>query len=159
MVYTDGLSYNDVEAMVNGGTLDGWRFAREYEFGELMASAIGGPYTDFFDPAQYLPMVNLINLMGFTYDGSSQGDYWAFATGYVDSTGFTYAYARQFGYQNSQGGYVRPEYQEFVLYKTDSDATKGAFLVRTSVVPVPAALWLFGSGLLGLVGIASKKAA
>ena len=28
-----------------------------------------------------------------------------------------------------------------------------------SVVPIPAALWLFGSGLLGLVGIARKKAA
>jgi hypothetical protein len=28
-----------------------------------------------------------------------------------------------------------------------------------TVVPVPAALWLFGSGLLGLVGIARRKAA
>ena len=28
----------------------------------------------------------------------------------------------------------------------------------TSVVPVPAALWLFGSGLLGMIGIARRKA-
>jgi len=27
-----------------------------------------------------------------------------------------------------------------------------------SVVPVPAAVWLFGSGLLGLLGIARRKA-
>ena len=27
----------------------------------------------------------------------------------------------------------------------------------TAVVPVPAAVWLFGSGLLGLVGIARRK--
>lgn len=33
------------------------------------------------------------------------------------------------------------------------------FRVFTAVVPVPAALWLFGSGLLGLVGIARRKAA
>ncbi|MEN8205169.1 MAG: VPLPA-CTERM sorting domain-containing protein [Pseudomonadota bacterium] len=29
----------------------------------------------------------------------------------------------------------------------------------TTVVPVPAAVWLFGSGLLGLVGVARRKAA
>jgi len=27
----------------------------------------------------------------------------------------------------------------------------------TSVVPIPAAAWLFGSGLLGLIGIARRK--
>ena len=31
--------------------------------------------------------------------------------------------------------------------------------VTGSVVPVPAAVWLFGSGLLGLVGVARRKAA
>ena len=30
---------------------------------------------------------------------------------------------------------------------------------RTTVVPVPAAVWLFGSGLLGLVGLARRKKA
>jgi hypothetical protein len=30
---------------------------------------------------------------------------------------------------------------------------------QTSAIPVPAAVWLFGSGLLGLIGIARKKAA
>ncbi|MBI5783055.1 MAG: VPLPA-CTERM sorting domain-containing protein, partial [Gammaproteobacteria bacterium] len=28
-----------------------------------------------------------------------------------------------------------------------------------AVVPVPAAVWLFGSGLLGLIGVARRKAA
>ena len=32
-------------------------------------------------------------------------------------------------------------------------------IVNTAVVPVPPALWLFGSGLLGLVGMARKKTA
>ena len=31
------------------------------------------------------------------------------------------------------------------------------FQFETTVVPVPAAVWLFGSGLLGLIGIARKK--
>ena len=30
-------------------------------------------------------------------------------------------------------------------------------LTGTGVVPVPAAVWLFGSGLLGLVGMARRK--
>jgi len=30
--------------------------------------------------------------------------------------------------------------------------------ISTSVVPVPAAVWLFGSGLIGLIGIARRKA-
>ncbi len=29
--------------------------------------------------------------------------------------------------------------------------------VETAVVPVPAAIWLFGSGLIGLVGVARRK--
>jgi len=28
---------------------------------------------------------------------------------------------------------------------------------QASVVPIPATVWLFGSGLLGLVGIARRK--
>jgi hypothetical protein len=31
--------------------------------------------------------------------------------------------------------------------------------LRSSVVPVPPALWLFGSGLLGLIGVARRKSA
>jgi probable HAF family extracellular repeat protein len=33
-----------------------------------------------------------------------------------------------------------------------------AFLLTPTAVPIPAALWLFGSGLLGLIGLARKKA-
>ena len=32
-------------------------------------------------------------------------------------------------------------------------------LVRPTVVPVPAAVWLFGSGLIGLIGVARRKKA
>ena len=39
------------------------------------------------------------------------------------------------------------------------DSVRGSYLVRTAVVPLPAAVWLFGSGLLGLIGIARRKRA
>ena len=35
--------------------------------------------------------------------------------------------------------------------------SSGAFSGSLSIVPVPAAIWFFGSGLLGLVGIARRK--
>lgn len=35
---------------------------------------------------------------------------------------------------------------------------KSVLTIETTVVPVPAAVWLFGSGLLGLVGLARRKA-
>ena len=38
------------------------------------------------------------------------------------------------------------------------DVTRSAeFLLTTSAVPVPAAVWLFGSGLIGLIGFARRK--
>jgi hypothetical protein len=41
--------------------------------------------------------------------------------------------------------------------KKDNDRFKISSLTYTAVVPVPAAVWLFGSGLLGLVGVARRK--
>lgn len=39
----------------------------------------------------------------------------------------------------------------------DNDRFKIASLTATAVIPVPAAVWLFGSGLLGLVSVARRK--
>ena len=41
-----------------------------------------------------------------------------------------------------------------------ADSRYGSYLVRASVstVPIPAAVWLFGSGLIGLIGLARRKA-
>ncbi|MCO6412818.1 MAG: VPLPA-CTERM sorting domain-containing protein, partial [Thiogranum sp.] len=39
-----------------------------------------------------------------------------------------------------------------------SSGTEDTFALQMQVVPVPAAVWLFGSGLAGLVGVARRKA-
>lgn len=40
----------------------------------------------------------------------------------------------------------------------DTNTVIGSFSLAPSAVPVPAAVWLFGSGLLGLAGLKRKKA-
>jgi len=49
----------------------------------------------------------------------------------------------------------------FAALASQPDYTNGASVtvVDNAVVPVPAAVWLFGSGLLGLVGVARRRAA
>jgi hypothetical protein len=42
-------------------------------------------------------------------------------------------------------------------YAFGADAVAGVYTESVSAVPVPAAAWLFGSGLIGLVGIARRK--
>ena len=41
----------------------------------------------------------------------------------------------------------------------DNEGLETFARVESSVIPVPAAVWLFGSGLLGLVGVARRKQA
>ena len=44
-----------------------------------------------------------------------------------------------------------------IAASTGSSDGTGYELVGTTVVPVPAAIWLFGSGLIGLIGVARRK--
>lgn len=48
-----------------------------------------------------------------------------------------------------------------VDFSLSADSTVGlsGFVQQVAVVPIPAAVWLFGSGLLGLIGIARRKKA
>ena len=49
--------------------------------------------------------------------------------------------------------------ERFALRETGDEIKVGAFAAETSVVPLPAAAWLFGSGLLGMIVIARRKKA
>lgn len=66
------------------------------------------------------------------------------------NTGETWQFARLPGFS--------PTYLETA---TGANAYRsfGFSLTGTTVVPIPPALWLFGSGLLGLIGIARRKKA
>jgi hypothetical protein len=57
----------------------------------------------------------------------------------------------------NEGIFSEYESAIFQLQGPGLSSTNG-IISNVSLVPVPAAVWLFGSGLLGLVGIARKKA-
>jgi len=46
---------------------------------------------------------------------------------------------------------------ELVFHASFSDGTQGIYLANYTVVPLPATFWLFGSGLLGLIGVSRQK--
>ena len=50
------------------------------------------------------------------------------------------------------------DYSEF-MFILDSDQAPNMLVFGSAIssVPVPAAVWLFGSGLIGLVGVAARK--
>lgn len=60
---------------------------------------------------------------------------------------------------------IDPNYDKDLIYSlsiidaNSSSIYSGSFLYKPASVPVPAAAWLFGSGLIGLVGFARRKKA
>lgn len=59
---------------------------------------------------------------------------------------------------DGRGGYdasTSPYLRDYDIVHADNASQ----LVRISSVPIPAAIWLFGSGLIGLVGLARRKKA
>ena len=85
-------------------------------------------------------------------NGSSRTELLSFSiTGVTDDTVNSYA----------MGSTLKPAAIEFfAAHIAGFDTTDGvtsAQFAGSSPVPVPAAAWLFGSGLLGLVGVASRR--
>lgn len=110
-----------------------------------------------------------------TISGWTRGDFGTSYNGYKEHFAFVNdgngpaAYqVIGLGYINYDGSIVDEEYwsDAFSLdhhgYGSSPDKPINLLLYKDNafpVVPVPATLWLFGSGLLGLVGMARRKAA
>jgi len=154
---TAGLSYNDVSMQLGtGGNYEGFTFAGQQQIIDLFSavnlqeipnapSAEGGKIQQllsFWGVTWYLGTGERTEFLTSNTSNLSAGSHWT---------------GRAFWLAEGDTGAASQMYQRDDNYKNFSI---GSALVRTvSPVPVPAAFWLFGSGLLGLAGLAHHRKA
>jgi len=165
-----GMSYNDVLALTQpGGIYEGFRYATEAEFEALILSA-GLIYAGTTFPADQDKIDNaiaLIDMMGITYDISTDPFdriYGFYAL--LDEIPVHGTYANDPNYrihatvqrQIYLSGLenISASTLPFDVFSIDGPYPAGGHLL-VSNVPIPAAIWLFGSGLIGLIGFARRK--
>ena len=167
---TFNLSYADTIAAVSaGGIYEGWSIATSDVADDFYSAALGlasNPCTgatangticgviagwvpdDFGDSGQiasYSSDENFWYLSTNDTPGQSQVET---GLGYISRNGYIVDY----------GDYGTPDSVDYNGITRPDIAHVNALLYKGgAVVPVPAAVWLFGSGLIGLIGIARRK--
>lgn len=155
---TENYSYNQIKSMtLQGGLFEGWRHATTNEFQALVNHT-----------PQENTVISKLDNLGYFLGGSFfyiSGIYktvWGVHARDASGIESTVSKLTYFGQYLGQSDWIAYDYDESQNYNEDyASGYIGHFLVRehASPVPAPAAIWLFGSGLLGLIGLARKKAA
>jgi hypothetical protein len=167
LTFTANLSYNFVDTQLNvGGLLEGFRYATSAEVFDLLAewdivfpsTSLGITNTAGLDPGlipatQYLGNIFCdanctlypYGVRGFVNEVRRPGEHYIISAHYLGTGDATY-YGVDSGYDD------------------EVSTILGSYLVRSASgpaplpqVPLPLSVWLFGSGLLGLIGVARQK--
>ncbi|MEE8058278.1 MAG: VPLPA-CTERM sorting domain-containing protein [Pseudomonadales bacterium] len=181
---TFNRSYNDISSKFGAGEeFEGWRYATGLEFEQLLfgqgAHATAGGCSGFSAGGNFCggysainsPIQNtLISLFGDTFQQGITGLNAAFfSIGILADVGPTSPFSPLTSHYlaliaGAYTGHSLPDGAEiYTHWDAAYDGSRypegGSFLVRssTSTVPVPAAAWLFGSALIGLVGIKRRQ--
>ena len=149
----DFLQFNFDDFMTNGGTL---AMFDEADFGgnALVIGETGGHVTFTASgsnwTAQYFDVDNVAgdSITLFGDNNFVLGMKWWDFLGYHPDSGWSLESSPD-SYLITFDGFNGPE----------SPVTGSTLAIDVQVVPVPAAAWLFGSGLIGLVGVARRKRA
>jgi hypothetical protein len=143
----------------------GWRLASNTEIEDLFAVAFDGYYDTYATQHysfsrqgayvdQFEDVAIWVSLFGPTRIGASASSYGFYydedniyrRMGVLDDTDSNFVYSAEYT-------------PNFDSSQETGDSATGVFLVRSSVVPIPAAVWLFGSALAGLGWVRRKQTA
>ena len=154
---TTSYSYNDVSLRLGSGQqFDGWRYASRPEVSSLL-DAFGGN-NNYYDgwSTQNNGLFDAVH----PYWGNTGGYETVFITSELDFYG-NHTFGSLFDWRDYPGWVTEDRINLLSGYIGSNDIFGfGHALVReVSTVPVPAAAWLFGSGLIGLIGVARRKKA
>ena len=164
---TTNMSRNDVIAQLGiGGALEGWRYAIHDEIVTFF-DAFGGN-SAYYNSGWTTQNNGLFDAIapywGDTYAAAdNSGSYVPGDLGSEFLIGVRVGpgYAKGEIYDCCQLDDATMDYVKLpsdeVIHGTISDPYMGHALVRVSAVPVPAAAWLFSTGIIGLVGLAKRK--
>lgn len=179
LTQTANLSYAQVSAELGaGGGFESWRYASNAEVVDLFGDYFGinlnsdwyGEIPAFVDPGvrlasetlgdgvstgsdEYVPNANY-RLIGYTADTRLNGHHFVLGarSRWTDTDYFTAMDPVQYHQYNVWDPYP------LVTSDLYADPWIGSYLVRPAAVPLPAAAWLLGSGLLLLAGGLRRKA-
>ena len=126
------------------------------DFGALYTNAGNGSNTQYYTGDGYSVQYDSYRYFNGLYGGPNECGIditcHAHIIVYADNAG-----NNTMAYQQGPYGWDSSVSNPTAIFAASVDRYAGSFLVKASVVPVPAAVWLFGSGLLGLIGIARRK--
>ena len=161
-----GVTYDVIPGLEQGQRFEGWRLATAAELGSFF-DAFGGDSNHYYDG------LSTQNNGLFDRIAPFWGDAWCEHTGCETGDGWTSAVIAGQDTDSPQWvasivdditndlflsvDYIKFNNFDFSTY-LDAEGGTGTALVRDiSTVPVPAAAWLFGSGLMGLIAISRRK--
>lgn len=158
LTVTTGMSYNEVfgELMLEGGRLEGYRFATSDEvislwaqFGINLSSGVQNIITPSISNVETASsyLGNTVSSVSPDYTGSIGMLHTEWGPDLVNSAG-------AFNFEGSS--FLEGIGARGVFFDTGSDFI-GTYLVSQSPVPLPASIWLFFTGLIALVSFSINK--
>ena len=176
LTLTNGRSFNDVSSnFAVGGDYEDYRHATRNEILSFWSNA-GINYTANYihQPDNSMAISSLMEKLGLTLDLTYDGGLGIYkgAGGWFDDTAYRPGATSpsrvflQYRVEGPSGQPFCPDnpecidaflFQETVFSFDTTQFVTGNMLVGTAV-PVPAAFWLFGSAVLGLIGVTRRKA-
>jgi len=147
--------------IASGGDLHGWSIASTSQ-AQLFLTNLGYPLIRAYDsgPSIYIG----VDLLGNTDIDDSLGradGFWGWTADSVIQDGVILTVNLGGTKTHAWSGSPSSSFISMDGSSLENSAftwrNKGVYLYRPSEVPVPAAVWLFGSGLIGLMGFARRK--